>query len=48
VSDFAAGWLRQDGGNWGRPVDVLTNADGALFVSDDGEGNIYRIFYTGE
>lgn len=48
VQDFAAGWLRQDGSQWGRPVDVQTGSDGSLFVSDDGAGFIYRIFYTGE
>jgi glucose/arabinose dehydrogenase len=45
VEDFATGWLRDDGSNWGRPVDVLTGSDGGLFVSDDGDGRIYRIFY---
>jgi glucose/arabinose dehydrogenase len=44
VQDFAVGWLREDGSNWGRPVDVLTGSDGSLFVSDDGGGVIYRIF----
>jgi glucose/arabinose dehydrogenase len=48
VEDFAAGWLRDDGSQWGRPVDVVTGADGALYVSDDGEGTIYRIFFSGE
>lgn len=48
VQDFAVGWLRQNGSNWGRPVDVLTAPDGSLFVSDDGAGVIYRIFYAGE
>lgn len=46
VKDFAVGWLRDDGSNWGRPVDVVTGPDGSLFVSDDGEGRIYRIFYA--
>lgn len=48
VADFATGWLRADGSQWGRPVDVLTGPDGSLFVSDDGGGIIYRIFYAGE
>lgn len=42
---FADGWL-QDGGAWGRPVDVLVMPDGALLVSDDRAGSIYRISYT--
>jgi glucose/arabinose dehydrogenase len=48
VEEFAAGWLREDGSRWGRPVDVLTAPDGSLLISDDGEGFIYRVFYGGE
>jgi glucose/arabinose dehydrogenase len=48
IQDFATGWLREDGSSWGRPVDVLTGADGSLFISDDSKGIIYRIFYFGE
>ncbi len=48
VYDFATGWLRPDDSRWGRPVDAQTGADGSLFMSDDGEGRIYRIFYAGE
>jgi glucose/arabinose dehydrogenase len=45
VEDFAVGWL-EDGTSWGRPVDILTAADGSLLVSDDAGGRIYRIYYT--
>ena len=41
---FAEGWLL-DGRAWGRPVDVLVMPDGALLVSDDHAGAIYRITY---
>lgn len=41
---FAEGWL-QDGHPWGRPVDVLVMPDGAMLVSDDQAGVIYRISY---
>ena len=41
---FARGWLRRDRA-WGRPVDVLVTPDGALLVSDDRAGAIYRIYY---
>ena len=41
---FADGWL-QGGKAWGRPVDVLVMPDGALLVSDDRAGAIYRITY---
>lgn len=39
---FAEGWLQGDEA-WGRPVDVLVMPDGALLVSDDRTGAIYRI-----
>jgi glucose/arabinose dehydrogenase len=32
---------------WGRPVDVMVMPDGALLVSDDEAGAIYRISYQG-
>jgi glucose/arabinose dehydrogenase len=41
---FAEGWLN-NGRAWGRPVDVLVMPDGALLVSDDRAGVIYRISY---
>ena len=41
---FAEGWL-QGGFAWGRPVDVLVMRDGALLVSDDRAGAVYRIAY---
>ncbi len=44
---FASGWLRSDNEAWGRPVDVLVMPDGALLVSDDQSGVIYRISYDG-
>ena len=40
---FAEGWLGKDGQAWGRPVDVLVMPDGALLVSDDKAGAVYRI-----
>jgi len=44
VEDFATGWLSNQQA-WGRPVDVLVGADGALYVSDDKANAIYRISY---
>lgn len=41
---FAEGWLENENA-WGRPVDVLAMPDGALLVSDDYAGAIYRISY---
>jgi len=40
---FAEGWLNANGEVSGRPVDVLVMPDGALLVSDDRGGKIYRI-----
>ncbi len=31
----------------GRPVHAITGPDGAVYVSDDTTGNIYRVAYTG-
>ncbi|HET7034342.1 MAG TPA: PQQ-dependent sugar dehydrogenase [Thermomicrobiaceae bacterium] len=49
--DFAWGWLPGTASNpgqvWGRPVGVTVGADGALYVSDDSSGLIYRIAYAG-
>ena len=41
---FASGWL-YNGSVSGRPVDVQTGPDGALYVSDDKADVIYRIYY---
>lgn len=41
---FAEGWL-QGREAWGRPSDVLVMPDGALLVSDDRIGAVYRITY---
>jgi glucose/arabinose dehydrogenase len=43
---FASGWLKGNTGS-GRPADVLVMPDGALLVSDDKAGRIYRISYEG-
>ncbi len=41
---FAEGWLQNER-VWGRPADVLVMPDGALLVSDDLAGVIYRVSY---
>jgi len=43
-SAFAEGWLNGKTA-WGRPVDVEVMPDGALLVSDDKAGAVYRISY---
>ncbi|MBO0346594.1 PQQ-dependent sugar dehydrogenase [Roseibium sp. CAU 1637] len=44
---FADGWLASDETVYGRPVDIEELPDGSLLVSDDSEGLIYRITYSG-
>ena len=41
--DFVRGWQDANGRRWGRPADVLVNSDGAVLISDDNAGNIYRV-----
>jgi glucose/arabinose dehydrogenase len=43
--DFLTGFLTRDGRPWGRPVGVTVARDGALLVSDDGSGAIWRVVY---
>jgi glucose/arabinose dehydrogenase len=46
---FAEGWLNQAKQEYaGRPVDILVTHDGALLVSDDTAGVIYRISYKSQ
>lgn len=42
---FIEGWLQPGGSAWGRPVDVLVMPDGALLVSDDHAGAVYRVHW---
>ncbi|MEO3682190.1 sorbosone dehydrogenase family protein [Shewanella vesiculosa] len=44
-SPFATGWLNGEQ-SWGRPVDVMTLADGSILVSDDFANAVYRISYS--
>ncbi|MBK7374168.1 MAG: sorbosone dehydrogenase family protein [Chitinophagaceae bacterium] len=43
---FATGWLNNNGKVTGRPVDIEIAADGAMLVSDDARGAIYRIVFS--
>ncbi|HEX4933990.1 MAG TPA: PQQ-dependent sugar dehydrogenase, partial [Gemmatimonadaceae bacterium] len=43
VEDFLVGWQDERGRRWGRPVDVVVARDGAVLVSDDQTGIIYRV-----
>lgn len=44
LEDFVTGWMK-DGQALGRPAGLITGADGALYVSDDNKGFVYRIAY---
>jgi glucose/arabinose dehydrogenase len=46
ATPFVEGWLQPGEKTLGRPVDVLVMPDGALLVSDDFAGRVYRISYT--
>lgn len=41
-SDFVSGWADASS-NWGRPVDTAVDAQGSMFISDDGSGTIYKL-----
>ncbi len=44
---FAAGFQLADGTRWGRPADAGPGPDGALYVTDDDAGAVYRLAPTG-
>jgi hypothetical protein len=46
--DFATGFVVNDSEVWGRPVGVTVAKDGALLVSEDAGGTIWRISYSGK
>jgi len=41
--DFMTGFVVNDSSVWGRPVGVTVTRDGALLVSEDGNGTIWRV-----
>jgi glucose/arabinose dehydrogenase len=45
--DFLTGFVTSEGEVWARPVGVAMAPDGALLVSDDAGGTVWRITYTG-
>jgi len=42
--DFITGWL-QNGRALGRPVDILVQPGGVMYISDDKAGIIYKVMY---
>jgi glucose/arabinose dehydrogenase len=41
--DFITGFVVNDSDVWGRPVGVAVAHDGALLVSEDSSGTIWRV-----
>ena len=41
--DFVTGFVIDDGQVWGRPVGVAVAHDGALLISEDGNGTLWRV-----
>ena len=47
VEDFMTGFVTSDKQVWGRPVGVAVAQDGSLFVTEDGNGTIWRVTHQG-
>lgn len=45
--DFISGWLSSDG-VLGRPVDILVESGGTIYISDDKAGVVYRVIYQNQ
>jgi len=45
--DFMTGFVLSDNQVWGRPVGVTVGQDGSLFVTEDGNGTVWRVTYQG-
>jgi len=46
--DFMTGFVVNDEAVWARPVGVAVAHDGSLFVSEDANGTVWRVAFTGE
>lgn len=45
--DFLTGFVVDDRSVWGRPVGVTVAHDGALLITEDGHGTVWRVAYGG-
>ncbi|MBV8427078.1 MAG: sorbosone dehydrogenase family protein, partial [Hyphomicrobiales bacterium] len=45
--DFLTGFVTGDANVWGRPVGIAVAHDGALIVSEDANGTLWRITWLG-
>jgi glucose/arabinose dehydrogenase len=46
--DFLTGFVVDNRSVWGRPVGVTVAHDGALLITEDGNGTMWRVAYEGE
>lgn len=46
--DFISGWLTEGDKALGRPVDIMIQPGGTMYISDDRAGVIYQVRYTGQ
>jgi glucose/arabinose dehydrogenase len=46
--DFLTGFVVDNRSVWGRPVGVAVAHDGALLVTDDGNGTLWRVSHAGQ
>lgn len=45
--DFMTGFVVDNSSVWGRPVGVTVAHDGALLITEDGNGTMWRVAYSG-
>ncbi len=48
TEDFLTGFLTKDNKALGRPVDIMAQPGGVVYISDDHAGVIYRVWYNGK
>ena len=49
IEDFVSGWLVDNNkSHFGRVCGIIQHPDGSLLVTDDANGVIYRVAYTGD
>jgi hypothetical protein len=45
--DFLTGFVIDENRVWGRPAGIAVGKDGALYITDDSGGSIWRVAYAG-